>query len=94
MKLETFAFYVKTMHEKYSPQFPIKFCENCYEVSSHHVQKVCANPITVISPVTPTVMDPITKMEVAHTVRHAFIAGFPCTPPVLPSRPFNLQLLL
>ena len=67
MKLETFAFYVKTMHEKYSPQFPIKFCENYYEVSSHHVQKVCANPITVISPVTPTVMDPITKMEVAHT---------------------------
>ena len=26
------------------------------------------NPITVICPITPTVTDPITKMEVAHTV--------------------------
>ena len=29
---------------------------------------VCATSITVIYPVTPTVMDPITKMEVAYTV--------------------------
>ena len=29
---------------------------------------ICANPITVICPITPTVTDPITKMEVAHTV--------------------------
>ena len=29
---------------------------------------VCANPITIICPVTPTVADPITNMKVAHTV--------------------------
>ena len=40
VKLETFAFYVKTMHEKCSPQFPIKFCEIYYEVSSHFVDNL------------------------------------------------------
>ena len=29
---------------------------------------VCTNPITVICPITPTLKEPITKMEVAHTM--------------------------
>ena len=33
-----------------------------------HCPKVCANPITVICPNRAIVMDPITEMEVAHTV--------------------------
>ena len=32
---------------------------------------VCANPITVICHITPSVTDPITDMEVAHTVAHS-----------------------
>ena len=35
-----------------------------------HYPMVCANPIMVICPITPTVTDTITKMEVAHTVGH------------------------
>ena len=50
MKLETFAFYVKTMHEKCSPQFPIKFCEIYYEVSSHHVDNFVKNLLSEQSP--------------------------------------------
>jgi hypothetical protein len=38
----------------------------------------------------PTVMDPITEMEVAHTVWHAFIAGIPSTPTVLPTLPVQI----
>ena len=64
------------LHLKVSVYWSLKVLAKVNEKKSWLFPTVCANPITVICPVTSTVIDPINQMENPHTAAMIYIEWF------------------